>query len=54
MCTILVNGDAIQLFSIAVSTYVLTLLDDGDVKWINIELVNQTLIDYGIVQTRTN
>ena len=54
MCAILVNSDAIHLFSIAVATEVLTLLDDSDVKWINIELVNQTLIDYSVVETSTN
>jgi hypothetical protein len=46
-------GDTFYLFSIAVATEVLTLLDDGDVKWINTELVNQALIDYRIVKAST-
>ena len=39
---------------LAVSIRVSNLEDTDDVIWINIELVNQTLIDYSVVETSTN
>jgi hypothetical protein len=31
-----------------------TVLDDGDVKWMHVEFMHQSLIDYGIIQASTN
>ena len=54
MGTVLVNGDSINIFRIAVPTNMGTVLDDCNVKWMHVEFMHQSLIDYGIIQASTN